>query len=169
MESFAIVVQVIHQIGLTLGVGSSTFALVFYIKALEDQRIDASEKNLMHAVYTVLRIGMVLIVLALVLLATFVFSFSGVAALSALLSSPVFLVEWTLMGVIIGNAILMSKHRMPMWLGPTLAGGSWYSLFFLSALPLGGTSYSVLFGLYLMFLIVFLAVFTFLKRHYTRA
>src|SRR3989344_248309 len=100
MESFAIVVQVIHQIGLTLGVGSSTFALIFYIKVLEDHQIDASEKNLMHAVYTVLRIGMVLIVLALVLLATFVFAFSGAAALSALLSSPAFLLEWTLVGVI---------------------------------------------------------------------
>ena len=60
------IVDFIFTVGLTLGVGSSTFALIFFIRALQDGVIDASEKRFMHSVYAVLRIGMVLSLIGLI-------------------------------------------------------------------------------------------------------
>lgn len=151
--------------GITFGVGASTFALVFYIKALEDGQIDASERGFMHIVYAVLRIGMALIALSLLS--------SGAIALFAdrgatVLASPIYLMEWTLIGVIIGNAMLMSFHAMPMRFGPVLAGGSWYALFLAAALPLFDITYPTLLFLYGAFLIFFFFVFTSARNHFTR-
>lgn len=129
------IVSIIERIGLTLAVGSSTFALIFYFKAFEDGAIDASEKNFMHTVYAVLRIGMSLLVLSLVTTALTVVSWSGSIGPEALIIfNASFFFKCLLIVVILTNAMLMDKHVMPMWLGPALAGASWYSFFFVSLL-----------------------------------
>lgn len=142
-------------IGQTLGVGASTFALIFYIVALQDNVIDTSEKRFMKVVYVVLRIGMILITLALL------------GRLFASISfGPIEAMQWLLLGVITVNAVLMSMHKMPMRFGPVLAGGSWYSLFLLSSLPFQTTSFGILALLYVAFLIFFQIVFTILKNKF---
>ena len=150
-----ILFDLLFSIGITLGVGASTFALLFYIRALEDGTIDASEKRFMHTVYIVLRIGMGLMVFGL---------------LATLLSNQVsitapYLMQWTLLGIITGNAILMSYHFMPMRFGPILAGGSWYSLFFVTALE-PNIPYSILLAYYGIFLVLFYVIFTHIKRRF---
>lgn len=158
------IVSLIFDIGLTLGVGSSTFALLFFILALRDGVIDDSEKRLMHAVYAVLRIGMVLIVLGLA--SSLLFGTHPALLTGGMSLSGQYLMQWTLMGVIVVNAILMTKHLMPMKYGPTLAGGSWYSLFLVSSLPLVSHPYWQIFIGYLLFLVVFYLVFNYLKNKY---
>lgn len=159
---FGLVTVLLHKLGITFGVGASTFALTFYIKALEDHTIDASERSFLHAVYVVLRVGMVLIGLSLVLF-TFQYLYSGVAST---LPYSQFVAEWILLTVIILNAILMTYKYMPMRFGPIIAGGSWYSLFLLNATPLYTLSYSTLLGLYLIFFILFFIIFSSVKKHF---
>ena len=133
------------QIGLTLAVGSSTFALIFYFKAIADNVIDATERSFLHTVYFVLRIGLVILIVSEV--------FSALANISnpAYFADPDFLMRITLLAVIIGNASLMQFHAMPMWLGPALAGGSWYSYFALSVFSPTGLPYAMLISFYLAF------------------
>lgn len=165
METFLTAIQILHQMGITFGVGASTFALTFFINALSDGEIDPSEKRFLHIVYVVLRIGMVLITLSLLSFGAIVL-FSG-GTISAL-SSPLYLAELTLIGIIILNAILMTVHKMPMKIGPVLAGGSWYSLFFVTTLPLAGFTYPTLLLWYGAFVVLFFIVFTLVKNYFTR-
>jgi len=150
------IIPLIFKLGLTFGAGSSTFALIFYILALDDGVIDKSEKRFMHTVYTVLRIGMTLIILGLALM----FFQEGAT------TSSVYLMQCTLIGVITLNAILMTYRLMPMKYGPVLAGGSWYSLFFTTSLPFGDVEYSTLIFYYIPFLVVFYIVFSFIRRKF---
>ncbi len=151
-------VDVIFNIGLTFGVGSSTFALIFYIIALEDAVIDASEQRFMHAVYVMLRVGMALLFVAL-LLNAFIHP--------SILPTP--LVLLVLLGIITINAVLMTRRIMPMWFGPVLAGGSWYSLFLVSKTPLHQVDYTFLIIEYICFIALFYIVFTYLKNKFAPA
>jgi hypothetical protein len=149
-------IDFIYTIGLTLGVGSSTFALIFFIRSLEDGVVDASERRFMRSVYVVLRIGMTLTCLALV------GSIILEHAISYLQG-----IQLILLAIITLNAILMSQKIMPMRFGPVLAGGSWYSLFIVSKTTIVDAGTSLLALSYFLFLILFYFVFEFLKRRFT--
>lgn len=151
-----IIVEVVYSIGITFGVGASTFALVFYIQALSDGEIDASERRLMKTVYVVLRIGMTVIFVALV--GDLIL---GTGTLQG------YLFAWILLGIITLNAILMSHKIMPMRFGPVLAGGSWYSLFLVSNTPIGTASFGTAIIAYGVFLVFFYIVFHFFKKKYS--
>ncbi len=148
--------QILFDLGLTLGAGSSTFALIFFIRALEDGTIDVSEKRMMHTVYVVLRIGMFLL---------------GVSLISLILVDVQNLeIHWpklALLGVITLNAILMDRKIMPMKVGPIIAGGSWYSLFIVSRTPMEYASGLTMAISYLGFLTVFYFVYGYLRKKYT--
>ena len=118
------ITQLVFDVGLTLGVGSSTFALLFYIMALTDGEVDPSERRFMHAVYKVLRIGMFLIAFALIL-----------SLFTTLDITFQYISQWSLLLIITLNALGMTFKVMPMKYGPVITGGSWYSLFLVSILP----------------------------------
>lgn len=151
------IVDFIFTVGLTLGVGSSTFALIFFIRALQDGVIDASEKRFMHTVYTVLRIGMILIFVGLIGRALFDTYSLQLGLQLALLS------------VITINAILMTKRMMPMQYGPILAGGSWYSLFIVTQTGIASFGFFIALLAYIAFLILFYNVFEYCKRSFIPA
>jgi len=153
MDTFILITSLVLTIGQTFGVGASTFALIFYIMATQDGVIDTSERRFMGAVYIVLRLGMVLIALALL----------GRLFIGIPLDS-MGIIQWLLLGIITLNAVLMSIHKMPMRFGPVLAGGSWYSFFLVGALPLGLLPLSVLIFLYVVFLCLFYLTFTILRN-----
>ena len=105
MEISANLLVILHQMGITFGVGSSTFALLFYIKALEDGEIDPSEKNFLHGVYFVLRLGMLFIFLSLLLLGLLWWS----GGQAAELWGAVYLFKWIALAVIFINAINITR------------------------------------------------------------
>lgn len=153
------IIPFLYTLGQTLGVGSSTFALIFFVIAMRDGVIDASEKRFMHAVYFVLRIGMAFILLALLLSLFFKIPFAGI-----------YLMQWIFFGIIVVNAILMTMRKMPMQYGPVIAGGTWYSLFLITNVsPLATFATISLLMLYVAFLIIFYLVFTFIKNHFALA
>lgn len=155
MELIALILGLTFRIGVTLGVGSSTFALTNFIVALRDGVIDEGERRLMHVVYVVLRIGMALIAIGLIV-PLFVY---GIDILT-----PQYLMVLTLLAVITLNAVLMTKKLMPMRYGPVIAGGSWYALFLIAELPLQLVAYPVLLAAYIIFLVVFYIGFEFIKK-----
>jgi hypothetical protein len=149
-----VLVDLFFTIGLTLGVGSSTFALIFFISALKDGVIDDSEKRLLHIVYTVLRVGMGILILTIL----------AKIATTTLPFPQTLLAQAFLMCVITVNAILMTYKVMSMKFGPILAGGSWYSLFFVTQLTPSHINQWALFEYYILFLTVFYFTYTFFMK-----
>jgi hypothetical protein len=150
------IIDILFSLGLTLGVGSSTFALIFFIKSLKDGVMDETERSFLRVVFTVLRIGMVLIAVGL----------AGFLLVGAIPEQTAYLLECVLLFIIILNAVLMDKRIMPMKFGPIIAGGSWYSLFFVSKLPVSAYSYATVAAAYVVFLIVFYFAFNAIKAAY---
>jgi FAD/FMN-containing dehydrogenase len=147
--------EVLFPLGLTLGVGSSTFALIFYVLALRDGTVDASERQLMRAVYVVMRVGMAILSIVL-----FIYIVIQRVYESSIILSAVLLI------VILVNAVLMTYKRISMRLGPIIAGGSWYSLFLVAETQISTQSFFSIFFAYLLFLTLFYFLFHAIKRRY---
>lgn len=163
MMWFWILIGLSHKLALGLAAGASTFAVAFYLGAFSDGVIDQSERRFMGIVYFVIRTALAIIVATqFILLSSFIPD-----RLSLLLNDPTFVLNWIILAVIMGNAVLMTLHKMPMWLGPALAGGSWYSLFILHNYPAQmAVPLPVLIALYLGFLLLFGVVFALLKKRF---
>jgi hypothetical protein len=127
MEALA----VIKHIGTTFAIAGSTFAMIFYYAALWDGKISEDESHFMHIVYFILRIGLCI----LIPWEIGVMLWSVAADLPAYYENAANWFRIFLLGVIVFNALMMTKHKMPMWLGPALAGGSWYYYYFVSITP----------------------------------
>lgn len=143
MIAFTLLAGVLQSIFISLGVGSSTLAILNFFAAIADGKIDETERRMMGIVYVVLRIAMV-----------------GILATSGILLIPTLIVDVTTLTVVsiaqliivaalFINASLMTARLMPSTFGPGLQAGSWYTLGIVAALQLQGiTQYSLLqFGL----------------------
>lgn len=145
-------VAIIKHIGTTFAIAGSTFAMVFYYAAMWDGKISEDESHFMHIVYFILRIGLFILIPWEIL----------VMLWSVITDIPMYyenVVNWFrifLLGIIVFNALLMTKHKMPMWLGPALAGGSWYYYYFVSITPKQFTIENLF--LYYIIWVIFLAI-----------
>ena len=97
-------------------------AIINFFTAIADGKIDETERNMMGAVYVVLRVAMVIILLT----STFL-TYTVYLQYEGQLSSFV-IALWTLVSVLYLNAILMTKHIMPSTVGPALQASTWYTL-----------------------------------------
>jgi hypothetical protein len=167
MELIMIVVAILFSFATSLGVGSSTLAIINFFVAIADGTIDAAERRIMGVVYILLRVAMVVIFICLVLMTGYNAFHLGAAAFSSLL-----LAQWLIVLVLYLNAILMTLRIMPSTFGPSLQAGSWYTLGILAALlPLGLTDFTVVQFLLGYITILFLAtglvngLMAYLKSH----
>lgn len=128
---FQQIMVVLDYFEIGLAVGASTFALTFYFMAFKDGVVDPSERRFMHAVYFAIRFALVVIIPTEI----WYVWYYGIDAFPIAASYDVLVFRWFLLGVIILNAVLMQFKKMPMWLGPALAGGSWYAFFAASVWP----------------------------------
>ena len=158
-----LIATVAKQLGLSLTVASSTYALIFYFQSLRDGTVDDTEKRFLHTVFFVLRLGWALFAAGEIILLAFIFSLG--TPLSAV--SDTIWMTWLIFGVLLLNAYLMTKHIMPMRFGPALAGGSWYSIFFLNVLPFGNFHWSFLILGYVIFLAVFFGILEIIRKQVT--
>lgn len=117
----------IYTVGLCLGV--STIAMTFYFYVVAHGRTEPSQNKMMHIVYSVLRLGMVLVCISELTDVIYNYHINNFIYWT---DNPELLMRLTIFAVIIFNAIAMQKHWITMWLGPVLAGGSWYAYFFFS-------------------------------------
>lgn len=130
MELLLLFTAVAQSFAISLGVGSSTLAIVNFFVAIADGKIDDTERKMMGVVYVVLRVAMVII------LAT-----TAIVAGTAYLTDSVSLVTWIqllVVGVLFLNAVLMTVHVMPSTFGPAIQAGSWYTLGTVTALATVG-------------------------------
>lgn len=144
MEIIILLVAILQGFAISLGVGSSTLAIVNFFVAIADGKIDDIERKMMGVVYVVLRVAMVLILLSTLFLAGISYVDGGIT-----LSQGVQLI---IVAVLFINATLMTKHIMPSTFGPALQAGSWYTLSVVTTMTaLGIASYT-----YLIFVLAYI-------------
>ncbi|MAZ56439.1 hypothetical protein CL653_01475 [bacterium] len=167
MEALFIGSSITLNLAISLGVGSSTLAILHFFKAIWDGEIDETERGMLGVVYVVLRVAMVLILIAY--LAQVLLGYAGMesyyyesahAYSAALLLSALYV-----------NAILMTAKVVPSTVGPALQAASWYTLGLLASLvPLGILNFSFevfLLGymsLFAVFLVVVNGVMIWLRK-----
>ena len=154
---FELLIDVLHSMAVSIGVGASTLAIVFYFCSIGDGQIDEGERRSLGIIYVVLRVAMVLILLFFSAISIIVYNYLGI---DALLSSSI-LFEWLLIFVLYANAILMTLHIMPMKIGPALQASTWYSLGITVALlplTLPLTTYLGLYAGFALFVIVLVEI-----------
>ena len=135
MELGILLLVVLQNIGVSLGVGSSTLAITNFFVAIADGTIDENERRMMGVVYVVLRIAMIVILITTLVLTLMHYS-GAVSFLTAL---------WTLIAVLYINAILMTYHIMPSTIGPALQASTWYTMgVTMTLFGLGVAGYQVL-------------------------
>ena len=152
----------IGMLGLVLAVGSSTYAITFFQQSILDGRIDDTEKRFLHTVYLILRLGMLLLTIS-VLWRMVLLTLTD----APLFSDQTLWFQFTLLLAVNINAILMDRHLIPMWLGPAIAGGSWYSYFFSVVLAPLSLTYPLLL-LYWACLVTFSIIFLRILNEFSR-
>lgn len=129
---------ILQSFSVSLGVGSSTLAIVNFFVAIADGKIDDGERRMMGIVYIVLRVAMMLILTTSILI---VIGQSSTGTLPEMTGFNLGML--VALGVLFVNAVLMTLHFMPSTFGPALQAGSWYTLGMLMALgSLGITAFS---------------------------
>lgn len=110
---------VVHLIGAVLGVGGATFIEINLVRALRDGKMDPIEIGYMKTSVRVTRIGTIISII------------SGLSFLflsTRYLDNPIFWAKMTILAIVLVNAYLLEKHKMPLWLGSPLSFVSWYFL-----------------------------------------
>lgn len=135
MTFFLTIVAIVQSLSISLGVGSSTLAIVNFFAAIADGTIDATERRMMGIVYVVLRIAMGLILVTTLLLVAYDYSIYGLSGLSAYTYG-----QLIALAVLFINAMLMTAHIVPSTFGPAIQAASWYTLGGLLAIKLQGAA-----------------------------
>ena len=134
MEIIFVLSSILLSFAISLGVGSSTIAIVNFFTAIADGTIEPTERRMMGVTYIILRVAMVAI--ALMLITQYMLGYVGVA-------TPYFgTTHAVAMGIVTAvlylNAVLMTYRIMPSTFGPAIQASSWYTLGTLAALiPVG--------------------------------
>lgn len=157
METIFILSSILLSFAISLGVGSSTIAIVNFFTAIADGTIEPTERRMMGVTYIILRVAMVAI--ALMLVTQYMIGYLGVA-------TPYFgtthaIAAGAVTAVLYVNAVLMTYRIMPSTFGPAIQASSWYTLGTLAALiPLGILSFSlpVFFLAYAAAIILFISL-----------
>ncbi|MGL1958164.1 MAG: hypothetical protein OCD00_12695 [Colwellia sp.] len=139
-----------YTVGLCLGV--SSIAMTFYFYVVAKGRTDKSQNIMMHIVYSVLRIGMVLVMTSELTMIIYNYHINNFIYWT---DNPELFIRLTIFTVIACNAFAMQHRKISMWIGPVLAGGSWYCYFFFSVWIETESTYPTLLLGYIAWLIIF--------------
>jgi hypothetical protein len=133
MTIFITLVALLQTFSVSLGVGTSTLAIINFFVAIADGKIDETERKMMGVVYVALRVAMVAILVTTLTLVALEFLNSGAVSLT-----PFDVAQLFTLCVLFINAVLMTARLMPSTFGPAIQAGSWYTLGTLVALKLQG-------------------------------
>ncbi len=152
-----------YTVGLCLGV--STIAMTFYFYVVAKGHTDKSQNIMMHIVYTLLRVGMVLILCSEIAMIIYNYHINNFIYWT---DNPELLIRLSIFCVIVINAFAMQYRKISMWLGPVFAGGSWYCYFFFSIWIETESTYFTLLLAYVCWLVVFGSLLALFRVYLTR-
>lgn len=139
MEWILTLVVIVQSMAVSLGVGSSTLAILNFFVAIKDGTIEPAERRMMGITYTVLRIAMVAILITMITTTLYGYGRVGEEYFTGFVTG-----QWLLVVVLYTNAILMTKRIMPSTFGPALQASTWYTLGITASLAaIGLADYSV--------------------------
>ena len=139
MAVFFTLIAIVQSFSISLGVGSSTLAIINFFVAIFDGKIDETERKMMGVTYIILRVAMVAILITSIALLAMETAGRGVFGLSSYS-----LAQLIIIAVLFLNAIMMTARLMPSTFGPSIQAGSWYTLGTLAALvPLGLVNFTL--------------------------
>ena len=117
---------IIHVVGTILGVGAATFLEIFLNKSLADGKMEPVEGSFMKTTTTTLRVGLLISVISGVGL-IFMYRLNNQMNL---LYNPILWAKFTILGVLLVNALLLQAHKIPLWAGSALSFVSWWMVFY---------------------------------------
>lgn len=120
----ALIIRITHVVGTVLGVGGATLAEIFFLKSMRDDgKIDEKEGSFLKVVYTVLRIGMILL-----LLSGFAFLILyRIEGYEERLYNPRLWAKLALTLIIVINALLLQTRKINFAWGSAVSLTSWYA------------------------------------------
>lgn len=123
MFAWGFFLTIFHIIGAVLGAGGATFAEIFYIKAIKDGIIEPLEADYLKTVYRILRIGTFILVLS----GFGYLVFYRMSGQEELIYNQRLWAKFTIVLIILFNALLLQAKKIPIWLGSAISLTSWYS------------------------------------------
>lgn len=111
-----------HVIGTILGAGGATIAEFQITKALRDRKVSSDESALMHANYTMIRVGMAILFISVVAM----FWYHLEQGNQFILTSEKLWIKDVMFVAIIINAVALTKRWVPLWLGASISFTSWW-------------------------------------------
>ncbi|MFN3188534.1 MAG: hypothetical protein ACK42D_03290 [Candidatus Paceibacteria bacterium] len=121
MDIYTIIVMG-HVIGTILGVGGATVAEFQITRALYDKKVSNDERALMHVNYTMIRVGMAVLLVSVI--AMFWYHLS--AGNQFILTSEKLWIKEVMFVAIFVNAFALQKRWVPLWLGASISFTSWW-------------------------------------------
>lgn len=119
-----------HVVGTVLGVGSATFAEIYYTRFNSDDIVTDDERRTLATIYTVMRTG-------LFLLAVSGFSFLLYFRLTehvGILASQAFWAKMTMIAILVTNALLLQARILPLAIGAAISLTAWYGALILGVI-----------------------------------
>lgn len=111
-----------HIIGTILGTGGATVAELQITRALRDKSVSPDERALMHVNYTMIRVGMAILLLSVIGMFWYHLSEGN----TWILTSEKLWIKDCMFAAIFINAILLTKRWIPLWLGASVSFTSWW-------------------------------------------
>lgn len=139
-----------HIIGTVLGVGAATFAEIYYTRFNRDNIIDDAEAQTLKVTYTIMRLGLFLLVIT-------GFAFLLSARLTehvGILHSTAFWTKMTIVGILVVNALLLQARMIPFGIGTAISLTSWYAALVIGVAGRIDASFVELFAYYVAAIIV---------------
>ena len=128
---------IVHIIGTALGVGAATFAEIYYTRFNLDDIVTDDERKTLSTTFTVLRIGLFLLVISGF---GFLLYFRLTEYLEPL-TSPTFWAKMTVVLVLVINAFLLQTRKIPLAVGAAVSLTGWYTALILGVIGKTSASY----------------------------
>lgn len=153
---------IFHIIGTILGAGAALFAEIFVIKALRDGVIEPLEGDYLKAIYTVLRVGLIITVIS-----GFGFLFLyRINGYGEYLYDPKLWAKLTVIVVLLLNAILLQSRRIPLLWGSAISLTSWYTAMTLGILRKISAGYFEILGWYILAVLAVTFILHRIHKHF---
>jgi hypothetical protein len=141
---------IVHVIGTVLGVGAATFAEIHYTRFNADDIVTDDEKQTLAVTYTVMRAGLFLLVISGF---GMLLHFRLTENVTALMS-PVLWAKLTIVGILVGNALLLQMRAIPLSIGAAVSLTSWYAALVLGSIGKIDASYMGILAYYALAIVL---------------